>query len=476
MTSSMELFGRFEAAAGPKPRVLGEWGAAWQSGSEVLARTSHGSSVLSREGVGSGDLVLMRGLSGASLVVGLLAIWSRDAVALAAESTLSAAEVESLCEDFAPTCILSSDAEGALLATRTVPHPSPRSLPPGSAVVKLTSGSTGRPRGIAVGAAHLISDGRQIMNGMGIGADDVNLGVIPPAHSYGLGNLVMPLVLQGSPLLILRDPLPATLSGVLSIEEPCIFPGVPALFDMLARFPEQTMTPRGLRLCVSAGAPLRPDTAAAFRRRFGLPVRSLYGASECGGISYDVSPDGRSAETRDGCVGMPLPGVEVRLSGEEGRVTVKSRAVAFGYLSGVEASGSGEFSEGWFRTGDTGRFDAQGQLILTGRIGALVNVAGRKVNPREVETALLAVPGVGDAAVFGVPDAARGEALVACLVTQAELSRETVMSYLRQDLAGYKLPRRLVFLDSIPRNERGKLDRSALLRAAQNADSSEFKN
>jgi acyl-CoA synthetase (AMP-forming)/AMP-acid ligase II len=105
-----------------------------------------------------------------------------------------------------------------------------------------------------------------------------------------------------------------------------------------------------------------------------------------------------------------------------------------------------------------------------------VNVAGRKVNPREVETALVAVPGVGDAAVFGVPDAARGEALVACLVTQVDLSRETVMTYLRQDLAGYKLPRRLVFLDSIPRSERGKVDRSALLRAAQNTDSPEFKN
>src|SRR5262245_26404240 len=225
----------------------------------------------------------------------------------------------------------------------------------------------------------------------------------------------MPLVLQGSPLLILRDLLPATLSSVLSLEEPCVFPGVPALFEMLSRLPEQAMTPRGLRLCISAGAPLRPDTAVAFRSRFGLPVRSFYGASECGGITFDASQDGRVAEAGNGSVGLPLPGVEVRLSEEEGRVSVRSSAVAFGYLSGVEASGNGEFSEGWFRTGDTGRFDAHGRLVLTGRLGALVNVAGRKVNPREVETALLAVPGVGDAVVLGVPDAARGEALVACL-------------------------------------------------------------
>ncbi|MCI0566677.1 MAG: acyl--CoA ligase [Acidobacteria bacterium] len=475
MTSSKELFERFESVAGPKHCVLREWGAAWLDGSEVLARTSHWASLLEREGVGSGDLVLLKGISGASLVVGLLAVWSRDAAALAAESTLSAAEVESLCEDFAPACLLTSGAGGAPMATRTASR-SRRTLPPGTAVIKLTSGSTGRPRGIAVGAAHLIADGRQILRGMGIGADDVNLGVIPPAHSYGLGNLVMTLVLQGSPLLLLRDPLPATLSSVLSLPEPCIFPGVPALFEMLVRLPEKAMTPKGLRLCISAGAPLRPDTAAAFRGRFGLPVRSLYGASECGGITYDASPDGTVAETGDGAVGLPLPEVEVRLSGEEGRVTARSRAVAFGYLSVVEAEGDGEFSEGWFRTGDTGRFDAQGRLVLTGRIGALVNVAGRKVNPREVETVLLSVPGVGDAAVLGVPDAARGEALVACLVPQGELSRELVMSYLRQELAGYKLPRRLVFMESIPRNERGKLNRGALLRAAQGSDSPELKN
>jgi acyl-CoA synthetase (AMP-forming)/AMP-acid ligase II len=474
--SPRDLFERFEAAVGPKPRVLGEWGSAWLGGGEVLRDASRCASMLAREGVGSGDLVLLKGMSGASLIVGLLAVWSRDAAALAAESTLSAAEVESLREDLAPDCILASDAADRPMATRAVPRSSRGSLPPGSAVIKLTSGSTGRPRGIAVGAAHLFADGRQILCGMEIGSDDVNLGVIPPAHSYGLGNLVMPLVLQGTRLLILRDPLPATLSTILSLEEPCIFPGVPALFEMLARLPEQAMAPKGLRLCISAGAPLRPGTAVAFRRRFGLPVRSLYGASECGGITYDASPDGQVAEASDGSVGLPLPEVEVRLSGEEGRVTVKSSAVAFGYLSGVEASGDGEFSEGWFKTGDTGRFDDQGRLILTGRIGALVNVAGRKVNPREVETALLGVPGVGDAAVLGVPDAARGEALVACLVTQAELSREMVMSCLRQELAGYKLPRRLVFVDSIPRNERGKLDRGALLRAAQDSDSSEIQS
>ena len=476
MTSSKELFERFEAEAGSKSRVLGEWGAAWLGGSEVLTRASQMSSLLHREGVGTGNLVLLKGMSGATLVVGLLAVWSRDAAALVAESTLSATEVENLGRDLAPACVLSPGAGGAPMAIRAVPHASPRNLPPGTAVIKLTSGSTGRPRGIAVGAEHLIADGRQILRGMGIGADDVNLGVIPPAHSYGLGNLVMPLVLQGSPLLILRDPIPATLSSVLSFPEPSIFPGVPTLFEMLAPLPEDAMTPKGLRLCISAGAPLRPDTAAAFRGRFGLPVRSLYGASECGGITYDASPDGTVAETGDGAVGLPLPEVEVRLSGDEGRVTAKSRAVAFGYLSGVEAGGDGEFSEGWFRTGDTGRFDAQGRLVLTGRIGALVNVAGRKVNPREVEAALLAVPGVGDAAVLGVPDAARGEALVACLVTQGELSREMVMSYLRQELAGYKLPRRLVFLDSIPRNERGKLDRRALLRAAQDSDAPEIQS
>jgi len=197
-------------------------------------------------------------------------------------------------------------------------------------------------------------------------------------------------------------------------------------------------------------------------------VRAFYGASECGGITFDASPGGDAAEELEGCVGSALPGVQVRLEGEEGRVTVRSDAVASGYVPGA-AAGEEAFAGNLFRTGDTARLDSGGRLTLTGRAGSLVNVAGRKVNPREVESALMAIPGVGDAAVVGVPDAARGESLVACLVAGPGVTRKQLMDRLRLDLADYKLPRKIVFVETIPRNDRGKVARETILRMANSS-------
>jgi long-chain acyl-CoA synthetase len=256
--------------------------------------------------------------------------------------------------------------------------------------------------------------------------------------------------------------LPELLAEALSIEEPAIFPGVPYLFEMLARPDGPSFVRRGLRTCLSAGAPLRCRTAAAFRERFGVPIRSFYGTSETGGITYDASLEGDGAARDEGCVGTPLPGVEVMLEGEESRVVVRGANVAAGYIGPVEEEAGGGFGEGLFRTGDTGRFDGQGRLHLTGRISGLVNVSGRKVNPREIERTLVSVDGVGDAAVLSVSDESRGESLVACIVAENGVTREQVMAHLRASLAPYKIPRRLVFLAELPRNARGKLDVESL--------------
>ena len=459
------MFERFESAA------ASTWIRAWDSpaldGSEILFRVRRCAALLAAEGVASGSKVLLGEMPEIARVVSLLAVWSLDAIALPEERGISEAEKDQLSRELLPDCALTATGPEALRAGRMDSGRGGGAPPAGTAIIKLTSGSTGGAKGVAVGAAHLLADGAQIVRGMGIRPDDVNLGVIPLAHSYGLGNLMMPLVLQGTPLLLLGEAHPATLAQALSWPDPCVFPGVPALYDLLSHLPERSVEPRGLRLCISAGAPLRSETAGSFRSRFGIPVRTFYGASECGGISYDASAAGTLAEQSEGCVGTALPGVEVRLEGDEGRVVVKSAAVAFGYYPAGRSAGEGEFAEGCFKTGDMGRCEGEGLLHLTGRLGAMINVAGRKVNPREVESALLSVPGVGDAAVLGVPDAARGEALVACLVSRKALSRETVMSHLRHELAEHKLPRRLIFLEQIPRNPRGKVDRRALLDASR---------
>jgi acyl-CoA synthetase (AMP-forming)/AMP-acid ligase II len=284
-----------------------------------------------------------------------------------------------------------------------------------------------------------------------------------------MDSLLMPLVVQGTPLLLVPAPLPDLLAEALSIAEPAIFCGVPYLFEMLARPDGPSFVRRGLRTCLSAGAPLRARTAAAFRERIGLPIRSFYGTSETGGITYDASPEGDAAAQGDGCVGTPLRGVEVMLEGDESRVVVRGPNVASGYIGPVDEGADAGFFDGLFRTGDTGRFDEQGRLYLTGRISGLVNVSGRKVNPREIERALLASSGILDAAVLSVADESRGEALVACLVAQDGVTREGVMAHLRRSLAPYKIPRRLVFLAELPRGARGKIDVEELRREALRA-------
>jgi acyl-CoA synthetase (AMP-forming)/AMP-acid ligase II len=157
--------------------------------------------------------------------------------------------------------------------------------------------------------------------------------------------------------------------------------------------------------------------------------------------------------------------VEISLRGRERRILVASSSVAERYIGPPEASHAGRFVRGGFLTGDAGKWDRHGRLCLAGRLDARVNVSGRKVDPLEVERALRECPAVVDAAVLGVPDATRGEALAACVVGRGGLTRERVLAHLRGRLASYKIPRRIRFLREIPRGGRGKPDRVALRRA-----------
>jgi len=473
--SSLVLFEMFEAHARAAPQrtlVRAQGAGLTMNAAALLERARDTAAELKREGVAEGDVVMLAGLSGCQLTVAQLAVWARGASLIAAEAQLSGPEVLDLRRAFSPRAVL---GPGQGIAPRIVSDAGPTAggaiTADGVAVIKLTSGSTGRPRGIATTAAQLLADARHIAEGMGITRDDVCIAAIPLSHSYGMANILMQLVSQGSPILFVPSPLPDLLAEALSIEEPAVFAGVPYMFEMMGREGSPTIRRRGLRTCLSAAAPLRPATAAAFRERVGLPIRSFYGTSETGGITYDSSPDGEMSIASDGCVGTPLPGVRVTLEGDEGRVVVSSSAVSSGYVGApAEADGApregGEFTGTAFRTGDTGRFDEHGRLQLTGRISALVNVSGRKVNPREVERSLASLPGICDAAVLGVSDGVRGESLVAFVSAGPGLTRERIIGHLRDGLAPYKIPRRVVFLSEFPRGPRGKLDHETLRRLA----------
>jgi acyl-coenzyme A synthetase/AMP-(fatty) acid ligase len=310
--------------------------------------------------------------------------------------------------------------------------------------IKITSGSGSRPKAVLCRDTHLLADGRQVIATMKIRAGDVNLGVIPLGHSYGLGNLVMPLILQGTAVVCAGEYVPRQLVAWLARYGVTVFPGVPALFRVLASLPAGEGTLAQLRTVISAGAVLAPGIAQAFYERFGRKIHNFYGSSETGGICYDrtgaASLAGRS-------VGTPLEGVTVTV--KERRVTVASAAVAT--------------RTGRWRLGDFGEWNSRGELTLLGRVGQGANIGGKKVHPLEVERVLRAMPGVTDASVWLAQSQGR-DVLVAAVETikaRAWIERE-----LTARLPAWKLPKGYLVLREFPRTERGKVDFFTLKQSA----------
>ncbi len=308
--------------------------------------------------------------------------------------------------------------------------------------LKITSGSSAEPKAIACRAEHLLADGRNIIATMGVWPGDRNLAAIPLGHSYGLGNLVLPLILQGTAVVCAAEYLPRQLVDWIVRHRVTVFPGVPALFRVLASLPSgPTLAP--LRTVISAGAILPSETAQAFHGRFDLKIHNFYGSSETGGIAYDrtgtASLTGRS-------VGRPLRGV--RIDVRAGRITVVSAAVAT--------------PRGRWRPPDHGEWNARGELVLLGRRGQDANIGGKKVHPLEIERALRSIPGVSDAHVWLEHRAGR-DLLAAAAETRHP--RAQVEHALAEKLPAWKMPRRLVLAPDLPRTARGKLDTAQLKRA-----------
>jgi len=311
-------------------------------------------------------------------------------------------------------------------------------------LIKLTSGTTGQPRALVFTAAQMLADGRQVTSTMGIGPRDLNYALIPLGHSYGLGNLTVPLLAQGVPLVCGSAPLPHAIAADFARWRPTVFPGVPAMWRALAA---SDLALPGFRLGISAGAPLPPEVARAFAARFGRRLHSFYGSSETGGIAYDRTGAGALA----GEVGRAMRGV--KLAGLRGaRLQVSGAAVlTYGNRRREGARGA------WIMP-DRVALNARGGVTLLGRRGTTVKIAGRRVNLAEVSGQLRRLPGVRDAwaGVRAGADPVLG-AVVASDRTVAELR-----GALLADTAAWKIPKKLLVVAALPLTARGKPDTRAL--------------
>lgn len=323
-------------------------------------------------------------------------------------------------------------------------------------LLKLTSGTTAAARAIRFRSEQLLADCIQICDTMAIREDDVNFAVIPLSHSYGFSNLVTPLLVRGVPMALSRDRMPRAVLDGLARTDATVFPGMPVFYQAFCEMETTPALPK-LRLCISAGAPLPLAVARKFREKFGQPIHSFYGSSECGGICYD-----REARLEEaGFVGAPMTGVKIEVlepMARATRVRIQSAAAGDGYFPEPEEERLGA---GFFTPDDLLSRSGDGFRIV-GRVSDVINVAGKKVNPAEVESELLRFAGVRAAVVFGRDSVLRNEEVAACVAANAEIREAELLDFCRQRLSGWQVPKRIFFVEEIPVNERGKISRREL--------------
>lgn len=326
--------------------------------------------------------------------------------------------------------------------------PEPRRFrDPSICLVKLTSGTTGKPRPLAFTAAQLLADAEHVTSTMRIRPSDLNYALIPFGHSYGLGNVTLPLIAHGVPVVCGGTPLPHAIAEEFAQWKPTVFPTVPAMVRALAAADVAPGSFASLRLTISAGAPLPRDVAQAFAARFGQRVHNFYGSSETGGIAFDRA--GRA--TLEGGVGTAMRGVTIRrLRGQ--RIQVSSAAVFT--LQNRRRHGR----DGAWIPADRATIDRAGEITLLGRRGATVKIGGRRVNLAEVAARLRRTDGVRDVWV-GVNGGA--EPVIGAVLVGTRTAAE-IRAALLSDTAPWKVPKKWAVLDEFPLNARGKVDTRAL--------------
>ncbi|MEV5238427.1 type I polyketide synthase [Streptomyces cinnamoneus] len=341
-----------------------------------------------------------------------------------------------------------------------------------AAWILYTSGTTGRSKGVVSSQrTALWSVAAAYVPLWGLGPQDRLLWPLPMFHAYAHSLCLLGVVAVGAGAYLLDRG--ASVAQALTEQRFTIVAGVPATYRLLtSAVREASRPPAGIRLCVTAGAPCPPELRADVEELLGAPLLDGYGSTEtCGKITVDRLDGSGSA----GPGGVPVPGVEVRLTdpsggddvadGDDGEIWVRGPNLMLGYHDRPDDTAKA-FKGGWYRTGDLGRRLPHGGLRVTGRVKELIIRGGENINPVEVEHVLLACPGVADAAVVGRPHDVLGEVPVAFVVAdpQPGVDTDRLRALCRERLSGFKVPDEVYETDSVPRTPSGKTDRPALAR------------
>ncbi|MEM1153102.1 MAG: AMP-binding protein, partial [Pseudomonadota bacterium] len=336
------------------------------------------------------------------------------------------------------------------------------------AAILYTSGSTGRSKGAMLSHGNLASNAQTLHQLWGFHQSDVLLHALPIFHVHGLFVAINVAMLNGSKMLFLEKF--ATDVVLEQLPTATVMMGVPTFYTRLlesSSFGHEQFA--HMRLFISGSAPLTEQTFEAFLTHTGDRILERYGMTETGMITSNPLHGERIA----GTVGFALPGVEIRVSdedgvivqaGEVGTVEVKGPNVVSGYWKMPEKTAQEFRGEGWFITGDLGKIDKEGRLSIVGRAKDLIISGGYNVYPKEIELCLDALEEIAESAVVGVPHPDFGEAVVAVCVASAQKQTDAdiLLQCLDNQLAAFKRPKALFFTDDLPRNAMGKVQKNQL--------------
>jgi len=345
------------------------------------------------------------------------------------------------------------------------------------AAIVYTSGTTGRPKGAMITHLNLSSNGQALHDFWRWRPTDVLIHAVPLFHVHGLFVACGCALMCGAKMIFLAKYEVRTV--MRNLPRATVMMGVPTYYTRLLEQPDFTReTCRNMRLFISGSAPLLEQTFRDFEARTGFRLVDRYGMTE---TEANCSLPVEGGERIPGSVGVPLPGVTIRLVGEDGKevrqgevgeIEIKGDNVFAGYWRKPDETAASFTADGFFKSGDLGRIAPNGYLSIVGRSKDLIISGGLNVYPKEIESTIDEMQGVVESAVIGVPHPDFGEAVIAVVVKDSganDLTEEKIIAELKKELANFKVPKRVFFASEIPRNTMGKVQKNLLRTNAEYA-------
>ena len=324
--------------------------------------------------------------------------------------------------------------------------------------ILFTSGTTGAPKGVLAEHRHTVAGAHGWGANGGLGPDDRYLMVNPFFHTFGYKAGILPSLLFGTAMLPLAVYSPAAAMKAVSDEAATVFPGAPTIFQTILDDPERgSYDLSSLRLIVTGATIVPVVLIERLQSELGVEtVITAYGQTETSGFITTCRPDDDAVTVATTC-GRAYDGMEVRL-GDDDEILARGSMVMRGYLDDPEATAATIDEDGWLHTGDVGRLDDRGNLMITDRLKDMYICGGFNVYPAEVEQVLTRIPGITEAAVVGIADDRLGEVGKAYLTRRDDtVTEEQVLEFAKTHLANFKVPRAVEFVDAFPRNPSGKI-------------------